>query len=338
MSVKPRTGFTLVELLVVIAIIGILIALLLPAVQAAREAARRISCSNNLAQLIIAVNNYEMAHGRYPAGTIDDATQIRNAETGYHHSWITQILPYIEQKNVYHHIDRSVSVYDPKNVPVRKLGINSLQCPSSWTISDGYSNYAGVHHDVEAPISATNHGVFFLNSGVSYDEISDGTSQTLFIGEKHVLAGDLGWMSGTRATLRNTGTPINGVLAGGARPSRWGGGGGLQTPSGPPGDTSFDFDELYGSVTDVEEADAKPAAAAADEPPAEDAEREQPPIVDGLPTGPLAVGGFSSDHPGGSNFAMGDGSVRFITETIAKSVYEQLGHRADGKLLEDGIR
>src|SRR5687768_3577398 len=91
--------FTLVDLFWVIAIIGILVALLLPAVQAAREAARRSSCSNNLVQLILAVNQYEMAHSAYPPGTVEPAGPIQNVAKGYHHGWITQILPYIEQRN-----------------------------------------------------------------------------------------------------------------------------------------------------------------------------------------------------------------------------------------------
>ena len=86
-------AFTLVELLVVIAIIGVLVALLLPAVQAAREAARRAACGNHLSQLIIAVHNYEMAHGHYPAGTIDAAGPVANTPAGYHHNWIAGLLP-----------------------------------------------------------------------------------------------------------------------------------------------------------------------------------------------------------------------------------------------------
>ena len=82
---SPR-GFTLVELLVVIAIIGVLVALLLPAIQYAREAARRMSCANNLGQLIVAVNHYEMAHSFYPAGTIDAKGPILNTRAGFHHA------------------------------------------------------------------------------------------------------------------------------------------------------------------------------------------------------------------------------------------------------------
>ncbi len=105
-----RAGFTLVELLVVIAIIGILVALLLPAVQAAREAARRMSCMNNLGQLILAAQNYEMAFRTYPPGTVDEKGPIKNIPEGYHHNWISQLLPYMEQQVAYHHIDFSVSV------------------------------------------------------------------------------------------------------------------------------------------------------------------------------------------------------------------------------------
>jgi prepilin-type N-terminal cleavage/methylation domain-containing protein len=216
MTYKRRTGFTLVELLVVIAIIGILVALLLPAVQAAREAARRLQCSNNLSQLALAVQNYEGAFRVYPPGTIDEQGPIANVARGYHHNWVSQILPYIEQQLTYRHIDFDAGVYDDENAQPRKVDISVLSCPSDYAeeTNIGRANYAGCHHDVEAPIDVDNHGAFFLNSAVRYAEITDGTTNTLFLGEK-ILAeeNDLGWMSGTRATLRNTGDPINFDLA-----------------------------------------------------------------------------------------------------------------------------
>lgn len=212
MTYKKRHGFTLVELLVVIAIIGILVALLLPAVQAAREAARRLQCSNNLSQMALAVQNYEGAFRVYPPGTVDESGPIASVAQGYHHNWVSQILPYIEQSVTYRHIDFDAGVYDDKNAEVRRVNISVLHCPSDYSEdrSIGHSNYAGCHHDVEAPIDVSNHGIFFLNSAIRYSQILDGTTNTLFLGEK-VLAdkNDLGWMSGTRATLRNTGEPIN---------------------------------------------------------------------------------------------------------------------------------
>lgn len=207
-------AFTLVELLVVIAIIGILIALLLPAVQAAREAARRSQCINNLCQISLAVENYNMAHLAYPPGSINPTGPIHNAPEGYHHNWVEQILPYMEQTNTYRHINLVQGVYDPSNEQVRRVVIETLFCPSSKYRPRheeiALITYAACHHHLEEPIDVDNHGVFFLNSGVRYEDITDGSEQTIFVGEKLVEDADtLGWMSGTRATLRNTGTLVN---------------------------------------------------------------------------------------------------------------------------------
>ena len=214
-----RFGFTLIELLVVIAIIAVLIALLLPAVQQAREAARRASCKNNLCQIGLAIHNYEMAHNVLPPGSVNPSGPIRSEPSGYHMSWAVQILPYVDQQNVFRIIDFTVGAYDVKNEKVRKLVIPVYSCPSDFrsamdTHNIAAGNYAGVHHDAEAPIDHGNHGTFVLNLAVQIDSVTDGTSNTLFIGERGLQPDELGWISGTRATLRNTGAKINHNLAG----------------------------------------------------------------------------------------------------------------------------
>ena len=239
---SARRGFTLIELLVVIAIIAILIALLLPAVQQAREAARRTQCKNNLMNVCLALHNYMMAHEVLPpgsqnatgpivsgpsaagqtdadpaAGTVDAAAPAVAGPRGYHMSWTTQILPYLEQQNAYNKIDFTKSVYDTANEPVRKHTVVTFLCPSDPGVSPSggitLGNYRGCHHDQEAAIDVDQNGVLFLNSAVRYENITDGSTTTILIGEASLQTNStLGWMSGTRATLRNTGTSINSVM------------------------------------------------------------------------------------------------------------------------------
>jgi prepilin-type N-terminal cleavage/methylation domain-containing protein len=316
MNRSTRRAFTLLELMVVMIIIGILVSLLLPAIQSAREAARRASCTNHLVQLIIAVHNYESAYRVYPPGSIDARGPIQNVPQGYHHGWIVQLLPHFEMQGVYRHINHKVGVYHRSNARIRDLDFDILRCPSSPGPSGGYTNYAAVHHDVEAPIDVDNHGVFFLNSRVRYRDITDGASNTLFLGEKLSLAGDLGWMSGTRSTLRNTGTVLNATNRS-ARINGQAGGAASQSQG-------------FMLVNTTEHESGNDGTSIGD--PIEQAGGA--PIVNGLTTTSTAVGGFESYHTIGCNFAFGDGNVRFLADTIDTQVYQQLGHRADGKLLQ----
>ncbi len=317
-----RAGFTLVELLVVIAIIGILIALLLPAIQACREAARRSQCTSNITQLGVALHLYEAAHEVFPPGVIEAKGPIRSEPIGYHMSWLVQLLPYVEEQNTFNHIDFSQGAYAKKNAPVAAVDVGIFKCPSdtgggfssSWGPAfsseepapeigpRGKSNYAGCHHDVEAAIDKNNHGVFFLNSRIRPRDVTDGLSHTLFAGEKILEAGDLGWMSGTRATLRNTGTIGSGRLLSVRLP--WLGG------SQP----------LLGETGPAEPPPNTPPSGKKDDDKTEEDKRL------------LYVGGFSSYHPGGVNILLGDGSVRFLSETTNAQTLRQLGHRADGQL------
>ncbi len=210
---RERQGFTLIELLVVIAIIAILISLLLPAVQQSREAARRTQCRNNLAQLGLALHAYEQAFTVLPPGSVNPTGPIRSEPQGYHMSWTVQLLPFVEMTPLFKRVDFKVGVYDSKNDLPRKTRLSVYTCPSDGRMGETTAitvgNYAGVHHDVEAAIDHGNHGAFVLNMAVPIESITDGMSTTLLVGERASFKNELGWMSGTRATLRNTGHKLN---------------------------------------------------------------------------------------------------------------------------------
>jgi prepilin-type N-terminal cleavage/methylation domain-containing protein/prepilin-type processing-associated H-X9-DG protein len=290
-----RAGFTLIELLVVIAIIAVLIALLLPAVQAAREAARRAQCLNNVMQLGIALQSYESSHELLPPGVVNTTGPILDQPKGYHYGWLVQILPFFEQRNVYNHLNFKIGIYETENFTTRTTVIRSFICPSDSSANPGASgvamtNYVGSHNDVEAPISATNNGVLFLNSAVRFEDITDGSSQTIFVGEKLNNAPDEGWASGTRASLRNSGSGVN------------------QTATAPlPGPGSGDDDDGDSQIAGARAASATDTSS--------------------------YVGGYSSRHPGGANFAFGDGSVRFIKNSISRRIFRLLANRADGEII-----
>ncbi|WP_442506572.1 DUF1559 domain-containing protein [Novipirellula sp. SH528] len=211
---QPARGFTLVELLVVIAIIGVLVGLALPAMQNMRELSRRTACQQNLTQLSLALSSYSLRNVHYPMGTINSTGPILNEPVGYHHNWISGLLPMLDAQSVYEAIDRSESVYAPANAEVRSLSIPMLQCPSQSGMRENTTCYAGIHASSETPIDEDNDGVLFLNVPVLDSDITDGLAYTAFVGEKlSRFEEDLGWISGTRSSLRNTGHAINAELA-----------------------------------------------------------------------------------------------------------------------------
>lgn len=334
---KKRTGFTLVELLVVIAIIGILIGMLLPAVQAVREAARRIQCANNLKQIALACHNYESANMDFPSGRLGYDTKQGNVwnmfgrsrvgnapNTGLNvesegASLFVQILPFIEGNNENNIINlEEVPIWSATTwaVPSDPIVANCLAvlgqqqpsfvCPSDVLepicqgshgadIDAATGSYAGCMGDATPgiqnekkykgfgnPNQAT--GIFMYVQGVEIGEISDGTSNTVMLGETtegHRSGQSNIWSNGNRFTssLRSCSTPLN-------------------FPLDPNGTDGVVFN---GSVSGAD--------------------------------GGRCNGGFSSSHTGGANFALSDASVRFVADNIAVIPYAATATRNGGEVI-----
>jgi prepilin-type N-terminal cleavage/methylation domain-containing protein/prepilin-type processing-associated H-X9-DG protein len=310
MLIRPsRRAFTLVELLVVIAIIGVLVALLLPAVQAAREAARRSSCSNNMKQLGIALHNYHDTHGRFPPESIwaqgaPSSWQPRN------YSWIALTLPFFEQQTLHNQINFSLPIWaqlTQNGQPIRSQKIQTLLCPSDRVLGDdasayhtmSWTNYAGSEgYDWWNRRADPNGGVFTFQSSLKMADILDGTSNTIALGE----VTSYGFKNGPHIT---SGTGIPRVSAGEAvfHPA-------LVSP--PYSDSQGTSNTSTGGY------------------PSPDGANNPQPSWAWWRAGPhaykptyLACWGINTEwpgpgsfHPGGAQFTMADGSVRFVPETV----------------------
>lgn len=283
-----KSGFTLVELLVVIAIIGILIALLLPAVQAAREAARRSQCTNNLKQLGLALHNYHDTHKALPPGWLQKWFGSTASSTSW--GWGSFILPFIEQQALYDVIEPGQgslwgATGDATKLAAMKQELKAFRCPSdiqgvpnpSRTVNGQQltiSNYIGNNSSdtITWGDSADKGGLFVQDKSLRFGDILDGTSNTVALGER-------GWQyrrsDGIRkisacALIVGTGNKDSGERLGDVI-----------------GCGCYKLN-LNGTV--------------------------QP--LDSEANGHRGWMSYSSRHPGGANFVLADGSVRFISETV----------------------
>ena len=330
-TLTRRAGFTLVELLVVIAIIGILIGMLLPAVQQVREAARRTQCANNIRQLALASLNYESAHMKFPPGmncprrTLDnggDKSGVffetntftngsifpRPPHDNKFGSWMVWIMPFMEANNVIAMMDLNFREFEIDNV----RGINSpgaqiiptLLCPSDFSSEliifprdgvDRYfapNSYFGVSGERSWWIGSgvSGDGVLFPNSAVTFAQITDGSSNTLLIGEKYNFDEQWPGFTERRGWAWASALALQDSIAGVLQPINY------KLPADVPrrgnGDPSFAFQDFMFNM-------------------------------------------YGSGHPGGANFAACDGSVHFLTNTGAADIetLQFLAIRNDGNVV-----
>ena len=344
-----RTAITLIELLVVIAIMGVLIALLLPAVQRVREAASRASCRNNLKQMGIALHNYHDTQGSFPSGITVKGTD--NLEMGGFCGFVP-LLPFLEQDNLFNGWDLSGKWYDPPNAALVSVEVKVFYCPSNRTsgvidmsflipfagrplpnlAATDYLLCKGANsalcETTQVPPGAR--GVFDVNTQTRLTDIADGTSNTFAIGEG---AGN-NPRFGIRHYYPDT-TPAQDLFPGQSAllDQSW--------SSGPTATRALhSLGLLQGSCLGVT------AQRGGYSPPFD--ERMNNPL--GLPALDCNNGcsnsgtvpgtydtsaGFRSAHSGGCNFLFCDGSVRFVTDAVSPDTYRALSTMAGGEVLGD---
>lgn len=308
-------GFTLVELLVVITIIGILIALLLPAVQAAREAARRMQCQNNLKQTGLALLSYESASGTFPPGGLP------GNGNSYGYSWWTRILPYVEQGNVSSQFDWA-SGWLPGNphdiTLVRNLHLSFTYCPSSTlpslvltgpTFGDAnvpsatYAGISGASNHVSATTPSgwlgtfSSGGVLIEYRGVTAAQITDGLSNAMTVGEQS------DWLSPLR------GSAGFGCENGDCRADCWHG-----LTMGPTAEKNGDPRSFNLTCVNSRINEKSTSAYGV--------------FGNCAPNTPI-----QSAHSGGANVVMADGSVQFLNESLDVNILYNLANRNDNNVI-----
>jgi len=316
-SYLKRRAFTLVELLVVIAIIGILIALLLPAVQAAREAARRTQCVNNVKQLVLAMHNYHDAYKKFPLNYGGNG-QILPAATG--HSWLTGVLPFIEQQPLYDQIDFDLPAGDDNspnvNTNVAKTVVPAFLCPSDthdglmnnrhpgntdpsfyWAVNN-YKSCAGSNWAWGDPVC---HHTWpqgrWPNDGNGLDH-GNGVLCRNWINDPRNETEISDILDGTSSTFA-----VGESVAGWCSVNWWYWANGSYATCGIP--LNYESNAIRADPNDNITLESQ---------------------RDDWPNN-LS---FFSRHPGGANFGLADGSVTFISDTIDLTTYRHLGNMADG--------
>ncbi len=300
-AARKHRGFTLVELLVVIAIIGVLVALLLPAVQSAREAARRMQCTNHLKQLGLAMHNYHDTFKTFPYGYAENAMVTRKRDC-----WMQRVLPFMEQQAMLDQYESQNPIWIMDTLPVVKdFQVETFLCPSDGARpafgdsggpranGNGFQgNYVVNTGDTVMFATAALRGLFYYDSKTNFASIVDGTSNTLLVSEA------------IRRGSQVTGWGGAGSYWGGAR---WGGYG--FTTFEPP--NALAPDQVYQcKLTGMKAAPCISIQATDD-----------------------ARNYARSYHPGGVNAALADGSVRFINNGIHLPTYRALGTRQEGEIV-----